>query len=45
MEKEICQRLSNFITMKTLQLAIHKEYRRDLDNVTKKGHEMVQEVC
>jgi hypothetical protein len=44
MEKEICRPLSSFIINRTLQLAINKEYRRDLNSIVEKGHEIIQEV-
>ena len=44
MEKEICRPLSSFVINKTLQLSINKEYRRDLDNIIGRSHEIIQEV-
>ena len=44
MEKEIYHPLGNFITNKSLLLAINKQHRADLDEILKDSHEIVQEV-
>jgi hypothetical protein len=44
MEKEICTPLESFTTAKTRQLAINREHRRDLDELLKTSHEILQEV-
>jgi hypothetical protein len=44
MEKEICGPLGSFIMNKTVQLAINKQHRNDLDEILIKSHEIVQDV-
>lgn len=44
MEKEIYYPLGNFITNKSLLLAINKQHRADLDEILKDSHEIVQKV-
>ena len=44
MTREICGPLTDFRTKKTLQLAMNKEHRRDLDEILNEGHQIVHEA-